>query len=957
MRTFIQKRIHQILLLTFVGFLTNCQTNELDLSHGINTQMTIGGDSLSLPIGKIKPVQLGSLVDSLGASILNKSTSGTYSIRLKDSLEVQLNSINPVTVSLNPISIPAIQTNVASLNFPTITINPIALNSTVNIPVANTSSINIPTINSSTTASFTFTTPSPVKGYKVTSPTYVTFGPYESTASNSVNQNVSLTFDNVLQKINTIYFKNSVVTVTFDKTQINNLGFVSQNDTLKSFRIDYPSTFKLSGNTGQGTSIQGSSFIIKDALLPSNINTFTFTIQSLDLSGQTQNGSLSYASNIPYSVDYKFIGKADQTTSITGKSAGVTVSLSAAPQLSDLDMVTNPIVLASTNGSNGINQTINNLPIQVNTIKSLNFQSGAALQLQIANPGIAPFSFTAGTCTVNLPTMMVFQPYPGLNTSTNVLTIPYSDLFSSKTIGIAGMNINKTVVNQSITVNDALSYTLSGLTVGSAATKLSTTQSMGSKAININASLSGLTVKDASVTTNQIAINIPNQKANIAINQLVSTDVKKLYSIALKTPTTITLNIGIQNLPTSIDSVFFNNYAIKLPAAMKFANGDVNSSNEIILNRGFKVSSGFTKTITLDSLDFGTNGISLQNGYFVFNDSVTLSGGAYIKSTTLSSADLSTVTISPKITIGSLPVSEIQGQISPTIDPINQSVKLNLPNVLKDPANNLDFVNPVITLEFGNTMGIPLDVALQLIPKRNGTVIPNATISTNLTIAAAASLGNYTWSQYWLATNTTGVTTGFTPIVLTNLPNLLRTIPDEIDISATATVSGTRQIVDLYSLKNALKVRYSVNVPLDFGQDFKILYTDTIKNLKQSLNQYLNVASEIDLVAVVSNGIPLDLNLTMVPLDVNNNVVSGITMNSNQTIHSCDINGNPQISTILLGIKETQTGALANLNAIKFTIQASKNATVAGIPLKSDQTVALELRVKVPHGITLNPSK
>jgi len=70
MNELIKTRIFQILLLSFALFLTNCVSDEYDTSDGVNTEMTIGGDSLSVPIGKTKPIILGDMIDSLGVDII-----------------------------------------------------------------------------------------------------------------------------------------------------------------------------------------------------------------------------------------------------------------------------------------------------------------------------------------------------------------------------------------------------------------------------------------------------------------------------------------------------------------------------------------------------------------------------------------------------------------------------------------------------------------------------------------------------------------------------------------------------------------------------------------------------------------------------------------------------------------------------------------------------------------------
>lgn len=964
MNAFLKKSIYLILFLPFALFLSNCVSDEYDLSDGVNTEMTIGGDSLSLPIGKTKPIILGDMIDSLGVDLIEKSANGTFSIRAKDSVGVNITSINPVNVTVAPITIQPIATNVADIVFPIIQLDPVSINSVIDVPVANTDNLKLPVISSSYYDKVTITKPSGIRGNQSSTTAArskaaeIQFGPYEVEGGKSVTQSIDFTYDNILKKINKIYFKSNTVTVSFNKSEIKNAGFSSYEDKIVRFSIKYSSDFELSDATGVGARIEGNEFIIENSVLPDqNVVNFTYKVKSLNLSNVSQTGKLNYATDIPYSVRYSLMGRGDENSTAIGKQVGVNVTLSAAPGVEDLDIETNPIVLAQKTGNSAINEMVNNLPDEVDVINTLNFKDGAALKLNIANPGILPFVFSAGSCVVNLPKMFVFKAYQGLDPATNVLTIPYAQLFGEKTIGISGVKLNKKVTNQAITITDNFSYSVDNLTVAGSITKLSTTQSLGTKNLNVTSSTVGLEVKDATVTTKNITINIPNQNTDFKINQFVSTDVKKINKVALKTPASITLKIDVANLPSGIDSLFFRNYTIKLPASMKFKTGDVNVSNEVIINRGFKVSEGFTKVLTLESFDFGATGLTLTNGNFVLNEAILMSGSAYIKNSSINSSTLGNVTVQPKITIGTIPIAQIEGQVAPKIDPVSEVITLDIPDMLKDGDNNLDIQNPVITLEIGNTMGIPLDLAISLIPKRKGVAIPNSTITTTVKVAAATTLGEFNWSKFWLSKTTEGVSTGYTSVIIANLSDMLKTFPDEIEVKAVPTITGTNHKVDLYSKKNALNVKYSVNVPFDFGQNFKIQYRDTISDLQKDLSDYLDYADKIDIVAVVSNEIPMDLALSLVPLDISNKVIPGITVNVTDKIKSCDLNGKAQVSLITLGIQEVQEGALSKLNAFDYKINASKNSTVAGIPLKASQTVSIELRVRIPGGITIDPGE
>ena len=94
-----------------------------------------------------------------------------------------------------------------------------------------------------------------------------------------------------------------------------------------------------------------------------------------------------------------------------------------------------------------------------------------------------------------------------------------------------------------------------------------------------------------------------------------------------------------------------------------------------------------------------------------------MAGGAYIKKSTLNVGDLDGIVVSPKINVGSMNIGVMEGLITQTIDPVSEKIDLGLPDMLKGGTNNLDIQNPVITLEIGNTVGIPLDLNLNRTPK------------------------------------------------------------------------------------------------------------------------------------------------------------------------------------------------------------------------------------------------
>jgi len=974
MTSFIKLRFYQILIIIFACTLSNCMSDDYNLKDGVNTDMTLGGDSLTFPIGETKKILLGKLLDGQNIDILKQSQSGAYLFQISDSMQVQVNAIDPVNFTIAPVIITPITTNLADVKIPSFQISPININSGLPIPNVDLSTFALPAINSTNDYNKPLSGASSTKkstktdssiASRSTSFNPITVGPVEIQASQTISQSILFNLSNAstsLKKINTIQLNSSTVTIRFDKTKINAMGFSSQNDEIKSFSIKFPDEYIISSNSGQGTSISGHEFRIDNAALSSvDVYTATFKIDKLDMSGIDQSlGLLNYSKNLPYSIDYIFTGTSNDPT-IVNKEISVNLSVTSAPTMGDMEIQTNNFAVLVPSGSNSIDQSIQ-IPKEVSKVNSLTFDAGANLQLTISDPGISPFNFNSGNCFIQLPKKFIFNQLTiGLDPTTNILTIPYNQLLGyNKNIGITGMNINQSVPfgSSSILLHDNLSYNIVGLSVAGQTITVSSINGMNNKKLNIVGTISGLTINNALLETNRISFNIPNQSSNIDIHQSVSTDVKKLYTLTLKSPSILEFKIGISNLPSGIDSVFFDNYTIQLPSFLQFKTGDVNSLNQLVLNEGFKVKNGFTKALTIQKIDFGINGIDLTNGVLDLHEVVTMTGNAYVKGANLNSKDISSIVISPVVTIGTMNIAQIEGKISTNIQPVAQNVSLNLPSFLSGGATVLDIVNPVMQLEIGNTMGIPVSLDLTLTPKKNGIVVTDGIIKTQVSIAPASVIGKPTWSRYWISNLCKGYSTGFDTINVA-LPKLLKSVPDQIEISAIPTITGNKQTVDLYSLKNQMNLRYSVNVPLSFGKDFVLQYMDTIGDLKKELKDVLKYTRQVEILASVENSIPLELTLEANALNSSNGIIDGITISSSDKIKPCNVDGTKttaQTTQIIIKLIETKTGALDLMDALKLKIFAKSNSTVAGIQLNPDQYIKLNLRVRVPKGLNYNPN-
>lgn len=291
-------------------------------------------------------------------------------------------------------------------------------------------------------------------------------------------------------------------------------------------------------------------------------------------------------------------------------------------------------------------------------------------------------------------------------------------------------------------------------------------------------------------STGRISMYLPKKIIPISISRYVSKDIKRIFSSNLKTSSQITYKFNIGNLPTSVDSIFFDNYTIKFPDYLKFKAGDVNSLNQVILNSGFKVSEGFTKTLTFEKFDFGLSGKTLTDGIFNLNDEVSIEGNIYIKDTNLTTNQIGIVEIKPNFQISDISLSVIECEILPVIAPISKNLVINLPQYLKEENAKLDLQNPILNIQIGNSMGVSVDAEVILIPKQNGVAILGASVSCHLEIAAAQKLGETTWSNFCISRQGEGASDQYKSVVIPEISNLLKVAPDEVNIIVNSKVIG-----------------------------------------------------------------------------------------------------------------------------------------------------------------------
>lgn len=240
------------------------------------------------------------------------------------------------------------------------------------------------------------------------------------------------------------------------------------------------------------------------------------------------------------------------------------------------------------------------------------------------------------------------------------------------------------------------------------------------------------------------------------------------------------------------------------------------------------------------------------------------------------------ITLNGKTTFSSdLVITHVTGTFQHAIENIDPLSLSDLPDFLDNEETVLDLDNPMIFLSINNEL--PADINTSL------TLKSNTDNDTPRTTGPLTIKGN-TLNEYYLAEKPENK---FLPEdhkdaeykKVEGLSNLIKCIPKQITVEvATVTLEAT----DLDITKEyPIDIAYDVYAPLMFGEDFKLVYTDTDKGWNLG-DDYDNLDAEcISLKANISSTLPASMTLSFELLNAKGEKIEDIV--EKNSIH-CEAN-------------------------------------------------------------------
>lgn len=306
-------------------------------------------------------------------------------------------------------------------------------------------------------------------------------------------------------------------------------------------------------------------------------------------------------------------------------------------------------------------------------------------------------------------------------------------------------------------------------------------------------------------------------------------------------------------------------------------------------------------------------------------------------------------------------IQSVSAKVDYQVEPIRVPVDLSsLAEVLNGDnlSATIDLTTFFVSLSLDTNLGIPLFAEISAIPYFG----PDAgeAIDKTITISGAESSDVQKKTTIWLSNQApeAGSCDQFIEMDILSLlyeDDAKTILLDSLVLSVSAGVDSKQMCVFEPSAEYNLTVDYAAGMPLSFGEDFKIVYRDTISGLSDELSQIIAYGGALGLGGEVENSLPFNVSLKAILCDAQGNKV-GEAVTDGPLIKSADVLGQPVKSKLDL-ILSVDKDALANgVESLQIELCIdSKDA--AGVPLREDSFIQIkELYAKVPQGLSLDLS-
>lgn len=400
---------------------------------------------------------------------------------------------------------------------------------------------------------------------------------------------------------------------------------------------------------------------------------------------------------------------------------------------------------------------------------------------------------------------------------------------------------------------------------------------------------------------------VANTDGKITINTSFSPEVQKFVPVIAELSLELPSFLTIENVNSKLDytqngsKLVFKNVSTASNLKVDFTIGKID----------FK-----KKSSTLGSLSTSNRNLSMN---------ADIQMGVKINNIALGSsiegADKCKIT-ADMIINNDLVIEKVRGKFNPSIElaDLGSTDVTGIPDFLTNDGVVIDIDNPQIILNLESNLDVPGFIGGTL------TAVKNGQKTANITIPEVKVLANAT-SKICICRNKSKVNqAAYTEVVeVPNLSTVLNPIPDHINFAGHARADKTVEADFVLGKKYTIKPSYRIEAPLAFGENARIVYTDSfddfnsdIKDIEVKDNTYIEFSGDIE------SKIPAYLNASAVAIDINGNEMpeSEVKVAVDGEIKASADGKTPAVSTLKITMKPTKS-ALKKLDGLKFTVSGS----------------------------------
>ena len=385
------------------------------------------------------------------------------------------------------------------------------------------------------------------------------------------------------------------------------------------------------------------------------------------------------------------------------------------------------------------------------------------------------------------------------------------------------------------------------------------------------------------------------------INQDVPEEMKKLRSMTFKKPVKMTLQLDVYSANHLSDDVLAKTgrlhlyskdlndkgFTIEIPEYIVFAPEDNVADGKLVVDGYLNYDAstqkmGIKREYSIIGLDFSklpTGYLAVEDGKINISEELRVHGA--IESDTVfftfnNVSHAQHIDIEPRLAIDEMQIATVEGVFEPTIDPISETVDVNLGDDL-DFLNNayLDFSDPRIFVTLVNPVAAKIftDATFAGYDK-SGNLIEGSQIATALTFAPATT-NNFYINRYDTQLE------GYTTVVIPELNNLVKKIPETLDVQLNARLDNENYTTVTLGENMEISGSYQVSVPMVFD-DFNLEYTETVDDvLGENADDITDYVTDINSVTVsfdVYNTVPAKFVPSIVAYDKNGSKLENVTV-------------------------------------------------------------------------------